>query len=123
SPRGATTPPRPARRWTIRGAHRREGRATRTRSGPSGSRSAARRGPVAMASTSTWFESVAEAQRRARRRVPSSVYRALVAGGQRGATLADNVAPFGELGFVPRIATGLPPGRDLSTAVLGRPLS
>ena len=76
-----------------------------------------------MASTSTWFESVAEAQRRARRRVPSSVYRALVAGAERGATLADNVAAFGELGFVPRIATGLPPGRDLSTTVLGRPLS
>jgi len=76
-----------------------------------------------MASTSTWFESVAEAQRRARRRVPSSVYRALVAGAERGVTLADNVAAFGELGFVPRIATGLPPGRDLSTTVLARRIS
>ena len=76
-----------------------------------------------MASTSTWFESVAEAQRRARRRVPSSVYRALVAGAERGVTLADNLAAFGELGFVPRIAAGLPPGRDLATTVLGRPIS
>jgi pre-mycofactocin synthase len=76
-----------------------------------------------MASTSTWFESVAEAQRRARRRVPSSVYRALVAGAERGATLADNVAAFGELGFVPRIAGGLPPSRDLATTVLGRQIS
>jgi pre-mycofactocin synthase len=81
-----------------------------------------------MASTSTWFESVAEAQRRARRRVPSGVYRALVAGAERGATLADNVAAFGELGFVPRIAAGLPgagfPGaRELGTTVLGQPIS
>src|SRR6476659_2182319 len=76
-----------------------------------------------MASTNTWFESVAEAQRRARRRVPSSVYRALVAGAERGATLADNVAAFGELGFVPRTATGLPAARALSTTVLGRSIS
>jgi heme/flavin dehydrogenase (mycofactocin system) len=76
-----------------------------------------------MASTSTWFESVAEAQRRARRRVPSSVYRAIVAGAERGVTLADNVAAFGQLGFVPRIATGLPPSRELATTVLGRRIS
>ena len=72
-----------------------------------------------MASTGTWFESVAEAQRRARRRVPSSVYRALVAGAERGATLADNVAAFGELGFVPRIATGLAPLTEVPIEIIG----
>ena len=51
-----------------------------------------------------WFETVAEAQRRARKRLPRSVYGALVAGSEQGVTLDDNVAAFGELGFAPRIA-------------------
>ena len=76
-----------------------------------------------MASTRDWFESVAEAQRRARRRVPSSVYRALVAGAERGVTQADNVNAFAELGFVPRIAAGVPAARELETTVLGRRIS
>ena len=38
-----------------------------------------------------WFETVAEAQRRAKRRLPKSVYGALVAGSERGTTLEDNV--------------------------------
>ncbi len=33
-----------------------------------------------MASSRDWFESVAEAERRAKRRLPRSVYKALVAG-------------------------------------------
>jgi heme/flavin dehydrogenase (mycofactocin system) len=69
-----------------------------------------------------WFETVAEAQRRARKRLPRSVYLALVAGSERGLTLEDNVAAFGELGFAPHVA-GLPSGRDLSTTVMGQPLS
>ncbi|HEY6762274.1 MAG TPA: pre-mycofactocin synthase MftD [Baekduia sp.] len=72
-----------------------------------------------MASTKDWFESVAEAERRARRRLPRSVHGALVAGAERGTTLNDNVASFAELGFFPRIASGVPPRRDLSTSVLG----
>ena len=75
-----------------------------------------------MASTKAWFESVAEAQRRARRRLPKSVYGALVAGAENGATLRDNVEAFSEIGFFPRIATGIGPGRDLSTTVLGQQL-
>ena len=59
-----------------------------------------------MASTREWFESVAEAQRRARRRLPRPVYLALLAGTESGATLSDNVAAFRELRFVPRIAGG-----------------
>jgi L-lactate dehydrogenase (cytochrome)/glycolate oxidase len=66
-----------------------------------------------------WFESVAEAQRRAKRRLPKSVYGALIAGSERGLTLADNIAAFGELGFAPHVA-GLSIRRDLSTTVLGQ---
>ena len=71
----------------------------------------------------SWFESVAEAQRRAKRRLPRTVYQALLAGAERGATLRDNVDAFGELGFIPRIASGLPPARDMATTVMGQPIS
>ena len=39
-----------------------------------------------------WFETVAEAQRRAKKRLPRSVYGALVAGSEKGLTLADNLS-------------------------------
>src|SRR5882724_12895707 len=71
---------------------------------------------------SAWFESVAEAQRRAKKRLPKSVYGALIAGSERGVTLDDNVAAFGELGLAPHVA-GHPAQRDLSTTVLGQPVS
>ncbi|HXW88300.1 MAG TPA: pre-mycofactocin synthase MftD [Streptosporangiaceae bacterium] len=71
---------------------------------------------------SSWFESVAEAQRRARWRLPASVYGALLAGAERGQTRADNVAAFAELGFAPHVA-GNPAQRDLATTVLGQPVS
>jgi heme/flavin dehydrogenase (mycofactocin system) len=70
----------------------------------------------------TWFETVAEAQRRARRRLPRSVYMALVAGSERGLTLHDNERAFAELGFAPHMS-GLPTERDLTTAVMGQELS
>ncbi len=60
-----------------------------------------------------WFESVAEAQRRAHKRLPKSVYGALLAGSERGQTLADNVKAF----------TDLAAQRDLATTVLGQPIS
>ena len=69
-----------------------------------------------------WFESVAEAQRRARKRLPASVYAALLAGAERGQTLEDNVRAFAELGFAPHVA-GNPAQRDLATTVLGQPVS
>jgi heme/flavin dehydrogenase (mycofactocin system) len=69
-----------------------------------------------------WFESVAEAQRRARKRLPKSVYGALLAGSERGQTLADNVQAFTELGFAPHVAD-LAAQRDLATTVLGQPIS
>ena len=69
-----------------------------------------------------WFETVAEAQRRARKRLPWSVYGALVAGSEKGVTLADNQAAFGELGFAPHVA-GLVHERELGTSVMGQPVS
>lgn len=69
-----------------------------------------------------WFETVAEAHRRARRRLPRSVYGALVAGSERGHTLTDNIAAFDELEFAPRVAD-LPAKRDLATSVLGQEIS
>ena len=75
-----------------------------------------------MASTRTWFETVAEAQRRAKRRLPRSVYLALVAGTEAGVTMHDNVGAFSELRFRPHIA-GLPATRELSTTVMGQEIS
>jgi heme/flavin dehydrogenase (mycofactocin system) len=69
-----------------------------------------------------WFETVAEAQRRAKRRLPKSVYMALIAGSEFGLTLKDNVDAFGELGFAPHVA-GLASTRDLSTTVMGQEIS
>ncbi|MFC7449105.1 pre-mycofactocin synthase MftD [Rhodococcus daqingensis] len=69
-----------------------------------------------------WFETVAEAQRRAKKRLPKSVYGALIAGSEQGLTLDDNTSAFGELGFAPHVA-GLSDKRDLSTTVMGQPIS
>ena len=65
-----------------------------------------------------WFETVAEAQRRAKKQLPKSVYMALVAGSERGKTLEDNVDAYTELGFAPHVAN-LATQRDLSTSVMG----
>jgi len=69
-----------------------------------------------------WFESVAEAQRRAGKRLPSSVYGALLAGSEKGVTLRDNVDAFDEIRFAPRTA-GLAAKRSLGTTVLGQQLA
>src|SRR5437764_8540129 len=70
----------------------------------------------------TWFESVAEAQRQAKKRLPGSVYSALIAGSEKGLTLADNLGAFDELRFAPRTA-GLSGSRELGTHVLGRDIA
>ena len=75
-----------------------------------------------MASTREWFETVAEAQRRAKKRLPKSVYMALWAGAEQGLTLTDNVKAFDELGFWPRIGD-LPRERHQATRVLGQDIS
>jgi heme/flavin dehydrogenase (mycofactocin system) len=69
-----------------------------------------------------WFETVAVAQERAKKRLPKSVYGALIAGSERGLTIADNMAAFGELGFAPHVA-GLSAKRELATSVMGQPIS
>jgi pre-mycofactocin synthase len=69
-----------------------------------------------------WFESVAVAQRRARRRLPAPVYGALVAGSERGTTVDDNTAAFAELGFAPHVA-GHRAERSMGTSLMGVPLS
>jgi pre-mycofactocin synthase len=75
-----------------------------------------------MASSGEWFETVAEAHRRAKKRLPQSVYKALIAGSEKGTTLDDNLKAFAELGFAPFVAE-LPTERDLSTEVMGQPIS
>src|SRR4051795_3715498 len=69
-----------------------------------------------------WFETVAEAQRRAKKRLPKGVYGALVAGSERGLTVDDNVAAFAELGFAPHTA-GLAGERNMGVTVMGQPMS
>jgi L-lactate dehydrogenase (cytochrome)/glycolate oxidase len=69
-----------------------------------------------------WFESVAEAERRAAKRLPRSVNLAIRAGSERGQTLADNVAAFGELGFAPHMA-GLSAKREQGTVVMGQEIA
>jgi pre-mycofactocin synthase len=69
-----------------------------------------------------WFETVAQAQRRARKRLPKSVYGALVAGTERGLSSADNVAAFDELGFAPHVV-GLSSMRDRTTRVMGQDIA
>lgn len=68
-----------------------------------------------------WFETVAEAQRRAEKRLPRSVYKALLAGSERGLTYNDNVDAFSEIGFAPHVA-GATADPQLGTSVMGMDL-
>src|SRR3546814_16978149 len=54
--------------------------------------------------TNPWFESVAVAQQRARKRLPAPVYGALVAGSERGQSISYNQSGFSHLGFAPPVA-------------------
>ncbi|GAA0929297.1 pre-mycofactocin synthase MftD [Streptomyces thermoalcalitolerans] len=71
---------------------------------------------------SGWIETVAEAQRLARKRLPKSVYSALLAGSEKGVSYDDNTTAFGELGFAPHVA-GLSAKRDQATTVMGQQIS
>ena len=70
----------------------------------------------------TWFETVAVAQERAKKRLPKAVYSALLAGSEKGLTYSDNVEAFAELGFAPHVI-GATPTRDLATTVMGLDIS
>ncbi len=69
-----------------------------------------------------WFESVAVAQERARKRLPAPVYGALLAGSERGQSAADNQAAFAEVGLAPVVA-GQKSVRDQATTVMGQQVS
>ena len=69
-----------------------------------------------------WFETVAVAQRRAEKRVPSSVYNAIIGGAEKGLSLSANQRSFDDLGFAPHVA-GLPAERTMATTVMGLDLS
>ncbi|WP_395659062.1 pre-mycofactocin synthase MftD [Nocardioides sp.] len=69
-----------------------------------------------------WFESVAVAQRRARKRLPRPLYDALLAGSERGQTVSENQAAFAQLGVLPHVA-GQHADRSMSRVVLGQEVS
>src|SRR3954452_9443663 len=69
-----------------------------------------------------WFETVAEAERRAKRQLPKSVCSALLAGCEAGVTYRDNLHAFTELGFAPHVG-GLFAQRETATSVMGQPVS
>jgi L-lactate dehydrogenase (cytochrome)/glycolate oxidase len=71
---------------------------------------------------SSWFETVAIAQRRAEKRLPKSVYGALVAGSEKGLSARDNLASFDELGIAPHVA-GLFNERAMATTIMGQSVS
>jgi pre-mycofactocin synthase len=54
-------------------------------------------------SAKAWFETVATAQQRAKKRLAKSVYSSLISASERGVTVSDNVEAFGELGFAPHV--------------------
>jgi L-lactate dehydrogenase (cytochrome) len=76
-----------------------------------------------MASSRPSFETIAEARRRARGRLPRPVFLAIEAGAEAGVTRAGNVRAFSELRFAPPRAAAWPPVRDLRTRVLGADLA
>ncbi len=71
---------------------------------------------------SAWFETVAAAQRRAKRRLPRGVYGALVAGSEKGLTAADNLSAFDEIGFAPHTA-GLANDKRMAVTVMGQDIA
>jgi heme/flavin dehydrogenase (mycofactocin system) len=71
---------------------------------------------------SKWFETVAIAQRRAQKRLPKSVYGALIGGSEKGLSSMDNLDSFDQLGFAPHVA-GLSNERQMTTVVMGQSVS
>jgi L-lactate dehydrogenase (cytochrome)/glycolate oxidase len=70
----------------------------------------------------TWFETVAVAQRRAEKRLPGSVYGAIIGGAEKGLSLNDNLTAFDQLGLAPHVA-GLHAERGMEVDVMGQHLS
>lgn len=70
----------------------------------------------------TWFETVAIAQQRAKKRLPKSAYSSLISASEKGVSVADNVEAFSELGFAPHVI-GASEKRDMATTVMGQDIS
>ncbi len=70
----------------------------------------------------TWFETVAVAQQRAKKRLPKSAYSSLISASEKGLSVSDNVEAFSELGFAPHVI-GATEKRDLATTVMGQDIS
>jgi heme/flavin dehydrogenase (mycofactocin system) len=66
------------------------------------------------------IETVADAQRRAKKKLPKAVYTAILAGNEKGATIRGNVEAFNEVGFFPRVGDEIASNRDMHTSVLGQ---
>lgn len=69
-----------------------------------------------------WFESVAVAKERARKRLPRSVFGAIVAGAEAGVSKDDNLAAFDELGLRP-VTAGQTTGAQMDCTIMGQPSS
>jgi pre-mycofactocin synthase len=70
----------------------------------------------------TWFETVAIAQQRAKKRLPKSAYSSLISASEKGVSVSDNVEAFAELGFAPHVI-GATEKREMSTTVMGQDIS
>ncbi len=66
------------------------------------------------------IETVADAQRRAKRKLPKAVYTSLVAGNESGATIKSNVEEFKRVEFLPRVGVAVAQEREMSTSLLGQ---
>ena len=69
------------------------------------------------------IETVADAQRRAKRRLPKPVYTAILAANEKGWTSEQNVGAFTELGFNPRVGTEIAPTRYMRTSLMDQEIS
>jgi pre-mycofactocin synthase len=70
----------------------------------------------------TWFETVAIAQQRAKKRLPKSAYSSLISASEKGLSVSDNVEAFSELGFAPHVV-GATDKREMATTVMGQDVS
>lgn len=66
------------------------------------------------------IETVADAQRRAKRVLPKAVYTAILAGNENGVTFRGNVNAFKEIGFYPKVGSEIAPERAMTTSIMGQ---
>jgi heme/flavin dehydrogenase (mycofactocin system) len=69
------------------------------------------------------IETVADAQRRAKRKLPKAVYTSILAGNESGSTIHENVEAFGRIGLRPSVGREIAAERDLGTSILGQEIA